>query len=406
VNDESVFRRRLFLATAVAALVRLLLVWLEPNVDLAGDEPSWIGLARGGFVKPWKPFAPANRGILFYPPLYPLFLAGATWLTGSLAGAKAVQAVVGSLLVPVVGRLGRLLWSPRVGLVAAVIAALYPDLVWFSVHFWSEALFLVLLWWGFERLISSDVNRSVFVAIQSGVALGLAVLTRDTVLYFVPLAALWPAACGTQPGARRRALGVLLALIVTVAPWTYRNWRLFGAFVPVSTAGSFNLWLGNTSLSRDEVYAQTDRESDPIESDRMAWSQGFHAIRSRQPWWFFEKIRSEMPAFWWGSEALLHVERGAYGATGPLASMAWRAAFNVPWALLASLTILALLARGVRGTWQWFLTGFVAYYVLVHIVTLGAPRFRLPILPVFFLLASTLSHPRSSASQAPASSAL
>jgi len=42
--------------------------------------------------------------------------------------------------------------------------------------------------------------------------------------------------------------------LLAVAPWTYRNWVVFEAFVPVSTAGGLNLYQGNAPLSRQQVY--------------------------------------------------------------------------------------------------------------------------------------------------------
>ena len=47
---------------------------------------------------------------------------------------------------------------------AAAITALYPELVWFAAHFWSETLFLTLLWWAMERLIAAEARGSARAA--------------------------------------------------------------------------------------------------------------------------------------------------------------------------------------------------------------------------------------------------
>ena len=57
---------------------------------------------------------------------------------------------------PALGLLGRSAFGERAGLLAAALAAVYPELVWFAAHFWAETLFMVLLWWGIERLVASD----------------------------------------------------------------------------------------------------------------------------------------------------------------------------------------------------------------------------------------------------------
>src|SRR4030095_5060776 len=86
---------------------------------------------------------------------------------------------------------GAAVFGPAAGLAAAVIAAFYPELVWFAAHFWVETVFTVVLWWGFERLVAADDRSSLRLAIVAGLLFGLSILARETVLYFLPIAAIW-----------------------------------------------------------------------------------------------------------------------------------------------------------------------------------------------------------------------
>ena len=52
--------------------------------------------------------------------------------------------------------------------IAAAIAAFYPELVWFSVHFWSETLFLVLLRTGSTELEAVGIDAGTPVAVYCG----------------------------------------------------------------------------------------------------------------------------------------------------------------------------------------------------------------------------------------------
>src|SRR6185369_12679904 len=114
------------------------------------------------------------------------------WLVfKSLTAVKWAQVLVSALVVPAVGAVGMRLFSPRAGVVAAALVAFYPELVWFSVHFWSETLFLALLWWALARLFDADAVGSTGAALGAGVLWGLSILTRETALYFTPLLALW-----------------------------------------------------------------------------------------------------------------------------------------------------------------------------------------------------------------------
>jgi hypothetical protein len=384
-GDGDRMARRLATLTLAALAVRFAFLVLEPATHPVGDERTWTDWARI-LSSPRVGFSPLRIHLIFYPPVYPYFLAGLYALSGSFEAARWVQAAIGALLVPVVGLAGRRAFSPRVGLWAAGAAALYPELVWFSVHFWSETVFMVLLWWGMERLLATDAAGGIGRAALAGALWGAAVLTRETVLYFVPLAAAW-LATGKGGRARIRGAAFLVAALLVVAPWTYRNWVAFEAFVPVSTAGGQNLFQGNALIPRDETYVMVDAVQGRIAQYRYAMGMGLQAIRDRQPWWILEKLRDEMPRFWEAdSLALVHIKRGAYGPVPPAVAVAVALVVLVPY-----VAVLALFALGLpflpRARPTVMLVGFLAYYNLLHIVTHGFARYRLPVMPAVFLLA-------------------
>jgi len=378
--------RPLLLLLLGGLAARMVFLLLEPATAPVADERTWTNWAVEGLVTPRVRFSPFRIHMIFYPPLYPYFIAAGYALFGTLAAVKAVQALVACLLIPAVGRVGELAFDRPTGLAAAAWAAFYPELIWFSVHFWAETLFMVLLWWGFERLLSAGASGRRGPAIAAGALWGLASLTRETALYFVPAAALWLAW-------RRRDRGVAAAAytaaaLLTVAPWTYRNWAVFGAFVPVSTSGGLNLYQGNAPLTRQEVYDRVEAVSGRIEQYRFARRAGLEAIRQRQPWWLFEKLRDEMPNYWEAdSQALVHVKRKAYGAVDPAVAAAAAVVVLAPYLLG-----LALFAAGTASVpfapGPLLLLGFLAYNNLIHVVTHGYARYRLPSMPVVFVVAA------------------
>jgi Dolichyl-phosphate-mannose-protein mannosyltransferase len=378
---EGRFRKHLLLLTLAGLAVRLAFVWLEPATDPVADETMWT--TWGAKVLPEVGFSPLRFRLIFHPPLYPYFI-GLFSLLGGLGAVKVAQAVVSALLVPAVGRLGAAVLGPEAGLAAAAIASFYPELVWFSAHFWVETVFTVLLWWGFERLQAADARGSLRVAIVAGLLFGLAILARETVLYFLPVAAGWLA--WRRPGGALRGATFLLAAIFTVAPWTLRNWIVYGAFVPVSTAGALNLWQGNALVSRQEVYDQYWAVHGRIEKYQFARSKGLEAIRDRQPGWFFAKLRQEMPNFWEAdSQALVHLVRGAYGPYPRALAVAAVVVVLLPFfACLVGLAFGLAALPIARG--PLLLVTFLAYYNLIHVAAHGYARYRLPAMPVLMLL--------------------
>ncbi|HSD29160.1 MAG TPA: glycosyltransferase family 39 protein [Vicinamibacteria bacterium] len=378
------FRRGLLALTLAGLAVRLLWVALEPVTSPVADETMWVSWATQ--TLPEVGFSPLRLLFIFHPPVYLYFVGVSFALFGTLEAAKYAQCLAGVLLVSALGLVGRRAFGERAGLVAAGIAAFYPELVWFASHFWAETVFTALLWWALERLLAADGEAGARAALASGLLWGLAVLTRETALYFLPLAALWLA--WRRAGGTRRAAVLLTTAALVVLPWTLRNWIVFDAFVPVSTSGALNLWQGNTRLSRQEVYEEYWAVHGRIAKYEHARRRAAEAILERQPLWIFEKLRDEMPAFWAAhGQPIVHLERGAYGVVArPVALLA------VAVVLLPYLAVLVLFVIGVaslpRSRPIVLLLGFLVFYVLLHVVAHGYPRYRLPAMPALLLVAA------------------
>jgi hypothetical protein len=375
--------RAAVLLFAVAFLVRAAFIVLEPPTRRVGDEPRWIAvsqeLAAAGF-------SPLGTAQVFYPPLYSYFLGGLSAAFGGLTAVKWGQAVLGALLAPLLFRLGERVRGERVGLTAGWLAAFYPELVWHCAHFWSEILLIALLWWAFERLVASE-RGSAGVAMAAGLLFGLAALTRETALPFVPVAALW-LAFGREAG-RRRAVAFLLAATVVLAPWTLRNFALTGGFVPVTARGGYHLWVANAERPEKEIYREYHEvQGGPIAQERYARREALRSILDRQPRWLLDKITHEMPAFWGIYDmVVLHVERRAYKGLPASINRLVAAVTVLPYLVVLGLAVPALASlRRDRPT--LLLIGFLLYYLAFHVVTFGFPRYRMPLLPVLFLLAA------------------
>ena len=381
--------RKILLLALAGLLVRAAFLLFEPANRLVADELTWTNWALEKLLEPTVGFSPFRTKMIFWPPGYPYFIAAIYAVFGSLSAVKWVQILASALLIPAVGRVGAAVFGARAGVTAAALVAFYPDLVWYSVHFWCETLFLTLLWWSFERVLAADARARTPPALAAGVLWGVAALTRETCLYLAPLVATWLAWRRLSDGGGKRAAAFLLAAVVTIAPWTYRNWVVLNAFVPVATSGGLALYQGNSGLTRQEVYDRYEEVHGRIEQYRWARRMGLQAIAQRQPFWLFQKLRDELPRFWEAdSLALIHVlDKRAYGDVAPAAGAAARVLIVVPY-----LAVLALFAAGVAALRldrrTALLLGFLVLYNLLHVATHAFARYRQPIMPVVFLVAA------------------
>lgn len=217
----------------VARLVYALAV--APDLPARGDTLLYHYLANGiadgdGYVRPFSELMTGEpQPTASYPPLYPVYLAFFSVLgLDSLEAHRAVSCLLGTVAVVLIGLLGRKLGGERVGLVAAGLAAIYPQLVMVDGTVITEALYAPLiatiLLLAYRLLEAPGPGRAAAL----GAAIGLAVLTRSESLLLVALLAVPACALAVKARPRWRAAAPLIAIAlaataVVLAPWTVRN---------------------------------------------------------------------------------------------------------------------------------------------------------------------------------------
>lgn len=147
--------------------------------------------------------------------------------------ALLIQSLYGLVLVASVYGLGVMLLGQTVALWAVVLVMLLPALVRLRLEFLLDfpvaAMVVLVLWlltlWRQER----RRDRTWVLAIATGLALGAALLTKQTALQFLLVPFLWTG--GIALGQRhweRLAQGVLMAVLAlqVCRPWLTANWLL------------------------------------------------------------------------------------------------------------------------------------------------------------------------------------
>lgn len=215
-----------------------------------GDSHWYIVIAQGllhgdGLVMHEPYMGIATRAL--FPPLYPLLLAG--W--GAVAGFSTVSVLVLSSLIDLVAaaaiiRLAVLLGERRAGVAAACVYLILPSVLLSAPLAQKEGLeivFVLLLAIGWITAIRTP--RRVRDAVAIGLPAAALALTQPG---DAMLAMLFGIVLSPTIGLRRMlAIGIPAAIVAALAmlPWWVRNWLVFGAFVPLTTASGYSLWIGN-----------------------------------------------------------------------------------------------------------------------------------------------------------------
>lgn len=199
-------------------------------------------------------FAPDQGTTAYYPPGYPLALAAVVWLVRLLPFDVTVFDVAiwlnVALSVATIGLvfvLGRRLGGDRVGLVAAGVWALWPNLIFHSGIVLTETLFLFLLVLLLIVVLGDPAaarlpGKARLVTI--GVLFGLTLLVRPVSLVIAPVfLVLWWGA-GTKAALWRLAL-VGVATVAVLVPWSIRSTVAMDEPVVMSLNFGDNLCLGH-----------------------------------------------------------------------------------------------------------------------------------------------------------------
>jgi 4-amino-4-deoxy-L-arabinose transferase-like glycosyltransferase len=234
---------------AIALVLRLTTVVLTLDTPVTLDPKDFSATAASiaeGHGYPPSGRAPAGGPSAFRPPGYPVFLAAVYAIAGHEAPSigRLAGAFLGTLSVALIGLIALRLWGKRVGMLALGIAALAPPLVILSTALVSEALFVpVVLAAVATALEARRGQRRYRWAIVTGVLVGIASLTRTNGLVLLLPFSLAFAPARPRGRLRRWMPSAILVLVslLTIAPWTVRNWVVFHAFIPVSDETGYTL---------------------------------------------------------------------------------------------------------------------------------------------------------------------
>lgn len=258
--------RRWFVALALIAIaglaLRIAYVLITKNPRHLGGDDFYYHYGANllvdgrGFVDPIQllQFHRTTPGAA-HPPGYIVALALPSLLRlRSVLDHQLWSCIIGAGTIVLVGLAGREVGGRRVGLTAAALAAVYPNVWFYDSVVMSETL--VLFTTALTILIAYRFARqpSMRLAIGLGVSVGITALTRAESILLVPLL-LVPLALWLRGPAIRRRLQLLAisvgATLLTIAPWVGYNLVRFERPVYLSS----NLELTLLSANCDETYS-------------------------------------------------------------------------------------------------------------------------------------------------------
>jgi hypothetical protein len=391
--------------------------WLKPDAMEHRSIAQSIYDGRGFAFADWDFYGPSS----FQSPPYPLLLAGLFEVFGrdtpqAFFAAMVINSLTGAATVALTYVLARALrGGEAVGLLAATAVAIWPT----QIYACTVAQAVVLITAGVTAIMAL-----FYISIRTGKLapwigfslIGtLAALTEPAFLPAMALTGLIILFCKQLPWAVRvRNAAVLLgAALLVLGPWTLRNHKVHGAWVPVKSSFWVNTWKGNndyasgtdrialTPAQQEKLRGQLLSPTDEEVRDKKA--DGVHAyaiLTDEQRKRLAGKSELEREAvFKEITTAWISAHRAQY------ASLCWQRLRKTIWidwdnpksysvvyiagrAILLSTAAIGLLLA-LRRHWS---LGFPALVycstLLLYTLTITAARFAIPFEPVMLCLSA------------------
>jgi 4-amino-4-deoxy-L-arabinose transferase-like glycosyltransferase len=314
-------------------------------------------------------------------PLYPLLVA----VVGDGWGQKFADLALSLASIWLVYAIAlRIFRDETMALVAALFCAVWPHFVFFAAVGLTETLFITLVLAAFLCLYDRRyVLASAFLV--------LAILTRPAIDFFAPiLVALFSVGVHREPVRLlgRRLLTYLVVYVALMSPWWAYNYARYGQFVRLNLAAGVVLYTGNNPLNvhgggvsegptQDADLSRYRRILDPVEQDRAFRNAAIRYIKDH-PWRFVSMMPVKFLRLW--------------------RPWPYSDEFQSPWVVAVSVAsvvpafILAL--AGLATTWRAHFVrllpclAYLGYLTLVHVVTFGSVRYRVPLEPFVLIYAA------------------
>ena len=375
-------------------VVRGFALWLSPvehlgtNAVLAYLGGAKMILSGKGLMDPSYP--------VFTPPLYAMLIAIGSWISGQdQLPIKVLQIVADSATTCMVMQIAREILGSRTALISGGLLVVYPFSIYASLYIGTETLFAFFLSCFILFFLWATSSSQLVWYVLAGGALGVATLTRGTTQFF-PLLAPVLLVLLYRTISRRVIVGYLgfcLCFALIIAPWTLRNYLVLKEVVPIATASQVFLQGSHESfftidgkiewfpkyLSKLE---ERGISAPPLGAGTVLWDKYYFRAGLEN-----YKIRAETDPLSLIPFMLLKFGRMWYatesGRNHPIILLA-----NLPLYILAIVGVIFLFRKRRAPQSIWILLFVIAYFAILHWISLPLFRYVLPIMPYVIVLAS------------------
>ncbi len=211
------------------------------RTDLDPDFYRILGrnLAETGMLS----FDPQDGPSLSRGPVYPAIIAFCEITGGDVYLLFFIQSILAAMSAFLLYLAVRMSIGIRAGLFSVAFLLIHPLFIRYPGTVLVETtatFFLTCLLYLSIRMYEKPTAAT---AIAIGLSLGLGALTKSTFLVLLPIVLIVPILAPKR--SLKSSLIALLACMIVVLPWTYRNYRISERVIPVHLLAGYNMYRGD-----------------------------------------------------------------------------------------------------------------------------------------------------------------
>lgn len=395
--------RWLALCFMLGAILRILWVWHFPAPQRS-DQATYFAMARN-LVENHR-YGVSNGGLAYWPPGYPFFLS--LWFFAF--GFKAWVPLLANLslfagTLVVVERLACRIGGTPAARLATLLLVPWPTMV-MIVGFAGKELLVVLLLCLVLLTYCDDGDGSVRrfwtpKVFLTGLLFGIAILTQPSLQLF-PFVLVAYEYFRKQGWARAgvRLFTVAFTLCAVILPWTLRNHRVLGAWIPISTNGGDVLYRANNPLATGGYTPRGEQSLeglDEVARGRAGFRLGLEWIRANPKRFLALGVRKQILFLGDDAQGAFETLKRGLGIEG-LRYVVWKGVSNLYWWFLWSFIFLALIIHWKMASTEEALYNTVIlailYLLAIHSVFESGAKYHEPLMGFVAVLAAQVAVPQ------------
>ncbi len=355
------------------------------EIEFYYDDVARSVIAGEGFVHSVNPrpetqfkFKPGTP-FHFVPPLYAWWVSLLYFLFGpNVLVAKIFQSIMDASVcyfLFIIGR--RMSRNDVLGVTSAALYATYPLAIYMCMTLYYQVPLNFLLCWLVVCLVGETNLRN---GVYCGLITGFSALAKPVTLPFIlllPLVRMLEVRKGRDLQVWVKwSVGLMIASVIVLTPWTVRNYMIFKKFIPVQSGASAPFIQGSKDeyldIDVDELRKRHGQDFG-IKHDelgRVALANHLEHFKN-EPLDYFRFLGKKFVLSWYNTEGKT---KNGYVLAG-----------QMPYLFLGAIGLFLGLGHFVRKR-RFYVPGTIIYFCLIQVAIFPLVRYTLAVMPLMMAL--------------------